>query len=139
VSARKRGAGKLRNGGSSQDSKVGYGRPPIGSRFKPGMSGNPKGRRKGSKNQKTLIKEEMLATIPIQEGGKTKHVTRLVAVVMRQMHSALRGDGKAAMTILKIVQQLGILQDDGDPSEISFSKEEQQFLDELFKRSKKDE
>src|SRR5437660_6022677 len=28
---------------------VGYGRPPIESRFQPGTSGNPRGRRKGSK------------------------------------------------------------------------------------------
>jgi hypothetical protein len=139
VSAKKRGAGKPRRGGGSQNSTVGYGRPPTASRFKPGISGNPKGRPKGAKNLKTLIKEAMLATISIQEGGKTTRVIRLVAVMLRQLQSALRGDGKSAITIFKIAQQLGILEDGGDPSEISFSREEQQILNELIKRSQKDE
>ena len=30
--------------------KVGYGRPPLTTRFKPGESGNPRGRPKGSKS-----------------------------------------------------------------------------------------
>jgi len=33
-------------GRSSSDQKVGYGQPPLESRFKPGQSGNPKGRPK---------------------------------------------------------------------------------------------
>jgi hypothetical protein len=39
---------------SAQNYSVGYGRPPITSRFKPGVSGNIKGRPKGSKNLKTV-------------------------------------------------------------------------------------
>jgi Family of unknown function (DUF5681) len=45
---------------------VGYGRPPIESRFQLGSSGNPRGRRKGSKNLKTLIRKAMTASISIQ-------------------------------------------------------------------------
>ncbi|MGJ3627161.1 DUF5681 domain-containing protein [Sphingomonas sp. MMS24-JH45] len=30
--------------------EVGYGKPPIHARFQKGQSGNPKGRKKGSKN-----------------------------------------------------------------------------------------
>ena len=36
---------------------VGYGKPPLQSRFKAGTSGNARGRPKGSKNLKTLVKE----------------------------------------------------------------------------------
>jgi Family of unknown function (DUF5681) len=35
--------------------KVGFRRPPLHTRFKPGVSGNPSGRRKGSQNLKTLF------------------------------------------------------------------------------------
>ena len=35
--------------------KVGYGCPPVHSQFKPGESGNPSGRAKGSQNLKTLF------------------------------------------------------------------------------------
>lgn len=35
--------------------QVGYKRPPINTQFKKGHSGNPKGRRKGSKNTGALL------------------------------------------------------------------------------------
>ena len=37
--------------------KVGYCRPPKDSRFQPGQSGNPRGRRKGLRNSSTDVKE----------------------------------------------------------------------------------
>ena len=36
---------------------VGYGRPPVHSRFKPGKSGNPKGRAKQSRNMRTIVQQ----------------------------------------------------------------------------------
>ena len=36
---------------------VGYRRPPLHSRFKPGQSGNPSGRSKGSQNLKTMFEQ----------------------------------------------------------------------------------
>jgi hypothetical protein len=37
------------------DYAVGYRRPPLHSRFQPGVSGNPPGRPKGAANLKTLM------------------------------------------------------------------------------------
>src|SRR5215467_8028707 len=68
---------------------VGYGRPPIESRFQPGTSGNPRGRRKGSKNLKTLSRKAMTASISIQEGTKTRRVSKIEGVVLRQLQSAI--------------------------------------------------
>src|SRR3954454_19403816 len=76
---------------------VGYGRPPIESRFQPGTSGNSRGRRKGSKNLKTLIRKAMTASISIQEGTKTRRVSKIEGVVLRQLQSALKGDDRSAM------------------------------------------
>src|ERR1700732_1671509 len=56
---------------------VGYGQPPLASRFKPGTSGNAKGRPKGSKNFKTLIKQAMTASISIQEGQTSRRVSKI--------------------------------------------------------------
>jgi hypothetical protein len=50
------------------DYKIGRGRPPLHSQFKPGQSGNPSGRRKGSRNLKTELKEIMSKMITIREG-----------------------------------------------------------------------
>src|SRR5271169_6736310 len=60
VSAKDKGAGKSRRSADLQTSAVGYGQPPVASRFKPGTSVNPKGRPKGAKNLKTLIREAMI-------------------------------------------------------------------------------
>ena len=71
----------------------GYGRSPKSTRFKPGQSGNPKGRRKGSKNRRTGPQEEQTKDIILVEtySGITvrdgdRNVTMpMVQVVIRSM------------------------------------------------------
>lgn len=48
---------------------VGYGKPPVATRFVRGKSGNPKGRPKGSSNKPKLpaLNEERMKTILLQE------------------------------------------------------------------------
>lgn len=47
--------------------EVGYGKPPATTRFKPGQSGNPRGRPKGAKNRLPKLNEERLKMIILQE------------------------------------------------------------------------
>jgi len=90
---------------------VGYGRPPIESRFQPGVSGNARGRRKGSKNLKTLIRKAMTASVSIHEGTKTRRVSKIEGVVLRQLQSALTGDDRSAMAVIKMAMQMGLLEE----------------------------
>jgi len=118
---------------------VGYGQPPLASRFKPGTSGNAKGRPKGSKNLKTLIREAMTASISIQEGEKTRRVTRLEGVVLRQLQSALKGSDRAALAVIKMAHQLRFLEDsESVTAETALSPEEERILNELIARSRMD-
>jgi hypothetical protein len=118
---------------------VGYGQPPLASRFKPGTSGNAKGRPKGSKNLKTLIREAMTASISIQEGEKTRRVTKLEGVVLRQLQSALKGSDRAALAVIKMAHQLRFLEDsESATAETALSPEEERILNELIARSRKD-
>jgi hypothetical protein len=77
------------------DYEVGYGKPPKERQFKKGISGNRKGRPKGSKNLATLLNEIASELIPLTEGGKSKKVSRLEGVLRIQMNSALKGDPRA--------------------------------------------
>src|SRR5262249_19144300 len=97
--------------GSKTGYAVGYGRPPVSSRFKPGMSGNAKGRPKNSKNLKTLIRQALTAKISIREGSSNRRVSKLEGVVLRQVDSALKGEDRAAMAVIKMAMKMGFLED----------------------------
>ena len=100
-----------KSSGSKTGYAVGYGRPPVSSRFKPGMSGNAKGRPKNSKNLKTLIRQALTAKISIREGSRNRRVSKIEGVVLRQVDSALKGEDRAAMAVIKMAMQMGFLED----------------------------
>lgn len=54
---------------------VGYGRPPREHRFKPGQSGNPKGRPKGRKSENQMLEELMSRLVTIREGGRLRKIS----------------------------------------------------------------
>jgi hypothetical protein len=88
-----------------EDYEVGYGRPPKYSQFKPGRSGNPKGRPPKSKNVDTLIKSELDATVTIKEGGRELRITKREAIVKQFVNSALRGDPRKLLLMLKYLEK----------------------------------
>ena len=68
---------------------VGYGRPPQHTRFKPGQSGNPKGRPKGTINLKTDLMEELSERISVSEGGKPKKLSKQRALLKSLVAKAI--------------------------------------------------
>ena len=82
------------------NNKVGYRRPPKHSRFRRGLSGNPKGRPKGARNLHTLIADELRKKIVVIEGGRRKRITKGVAIAKRVVRDALQGDSHATKIVL---------------------------------------
>jgi hypothetical protein len=72
--------------------KVGYGNPPVHSRFKKGQSGNPSGRAKGSQNLKTIFNKVLDEEISLREGSEIKKVSKAEALVRGMVVGALKGD-----------------------------------------------
>ncbi|WP_291846591.1 DUF5681 domain-containing protein [Bradyrhizobium sp.] len=80
---------------------VGYRNPPKHSRFKPGTSGNPKGRPKREPFAAAAIIDKVLNTqTQYREGGKIKNATFLELAIMAQMNKAAQGNPKAAEMVL---------------------------------------
>ncbi|MBB4053597.1 hypothetical protein GGR20_003259 [Devosia subaequoris] len=80
-------AGKKSKNGSG-DYTVGRGKPPVASRFKPGQSGNPGGRKKGSRNYKTILAEVMESEIAMTDNGRKRTVTRFEALLLCAVQEA---------------------------------------------------
>lgn len=87
--------------------QVGYCRPPLHSRFKPGQSGNPSGRAKGSQNLKTLFDKILNEQIALQDGTQSRKVTKAEAIIRRLIIGALKGDSRSVSTLFRLVSQTG--------------------------------
>jgi Family of unknown function (DUF5681) len=92
-----------------KDYEVGYGRPPIEHRFKTGNRANPKGRGKKTRNRRVVVREVLFELIKINEGGVEKQMPALQVVLKRLLSQALKGDLKAAITVIGMAQREGFL------------------------------
>ena len=82
------------------DYETGYKKPPHPTKFKPGQSGNPKGRPKGAKGKRmvppasslqSMIVSEANREIKINEGGEAVTMPAVRAVFRSNLFAALKG------------------------------------------------
>jgi len=81
--------------------RVGYGKPPKEHQFRPGQSGNPKGRPKGAKNKPpatayeqrldALLLEEFYREVGVPVGGEMQTVTKAGLGMRALMARAIKG------------------------------------------------
>lgn len=83
--------------------KVGYAKPDPEKQFKPGQSGNPKGRPKGRKNTMTLLQEILDGKMTITEKGKKMRLSRRGVILRQIINAALQGNLKASGMILPLI------------------------------------
>ena len=86
----------------SKDYAVGYRKPPKATRFKPGQSGNPKGRLKGSPNLASDLSAELGEQITVREGGQARYISKQRALIKSLMAKALQGDVRATTALLAL-------------------------------------
>jgi hypothetical protein len=93
----------------AQDSNpVGYGRPPVHSRFRKGQSGNPSGKRQHGEAERVdaLIRQEAYRPLTVREGDTVTKMSALQAVIRSHMACAAKGNVTAQRALLKLVQDI---------------------------------
>jgi len=86
----------------NDDGPVGYRKPPAQSRFRPGQSGNPKGRPKGSLNISTVLIRTLREKVVINENGRRKKITKFEAALKQLVNKAASGDLRALRHMLQM-------------------------------------
>jgi hypothetical protein len=71
---------------------VGKGRPPTATRWKPGQSGNPKGRPKGTRNAATMAKAELARKVVVNLNG-VKRKMSVAEIAFRRLGDRGRHQG----------------------------------------------
>jgi hypothetical protein len=89
--------------------EVGYGRPPIDTRFKPGQSGNPAGRPKRSPSFRTELLEELAEMAP---GGDP--ITKQRAAIRALIQEATGGNLRALSVLFGYLAKTAGLEEAND-------------------------
>ena len=89
------------------DYKTGFGKPPKRSQFKPGRSGNLKGRPKGRKNLASIIDAACNEKVRVKDGNGYRTISKIEALVTQLMNKAALGDVKAIKELVRLYESTG--------------------------------
>ncbi len=87
---------------------VGYGKPPLHTRFVTGVCANPRGRPPGvsAARVKVLALKEAYRRVRVREGDKVTHMPAIQAVLRSQLALAVKGHGPAQRAVLAAVEAI---------------------------------
>lgn len=85
--------------------KVGYCRPPVATRFKPGQSGNPSGERKPRPSLSQRLDRILAEKMTVAEAGESKRMSREEVFLRQTVSRAINGDRQFGKLILEYLQR----------------------------------
>jgi hypothetical protein len=97
----------------TRDYEVGYGKPPLHTRFQKGRSGNPNGRPRGKKNLATLLSDALDQKIIVVENGRRKKISKREAIVTQLVNQSASADLKATQIVLAMLRDVETRADSG--------------------------
>jgi hypothetical protein len=84
---------------------VGYGRPPLATRFPPGRSGNPRGRPRKHKSVGKIIQEALMIRVTIEENGRSRTMTAQEVIIRNLVNAAARRDVRAIHALFALKER----------------------------------
>src|SRR4051812_17349626 len=91
--------------GGSEGYSVGYGRPPLNTRFQPRKSGNPRGRPKGQKSLGQVLDEALSRRIAVNENGRQRTMRMRDVIVQGLVNDAAKRDAKALRLLFTLMDR----------------------------------
>ena len=90
---------------SEAEEAVGYCRPPRAARFRPGQSGNPRGRPRRPRDFASIVARAFGEVVEAKENGRPTRMTKLEATVKQLVNRAAGGDQRAAQFLLPLLRE----------------------------------
>jgi hypothetical protein len=106
---------------AATSTKAGRGHRPENTRFRKGVSGNPEGRPKGSKNVSTLMMQAARHPVLVDIDGKSRKITAIHATTLQLATKAAHGDPKAIGAFLDAVDEIETRAAAAKPAEFPLS------------------
>ena len=116
-----------------RDYEVGYGKPPLHTRFEKGQSGNPKGRPRGRKNLSSLLTEALNGWVIVVENGRRKKITKREAIITQLVNKSAAADLKATQFVIALLQEVEA-QADGSADQTALAEADHQIIKRIQER-----
>ena len=91
------------------DYKIGYGKPPLHSRFKKGERRNPRGRPKAKKTITEIFKRVIAEKVTMATGDTSERITKGQAVLRANFQEALKSGRRAMDNLFQLMNEVGVL------------------------------
>jgi len=92
----------------TDDNKSRYRRPPKETQFKPGISGNPRGRPKATAKLESDLARVLNEHVKVHENGRVRKRTSLGVILKRLVLEAAKGNLKASAQLFKVLEKFGV-------------------------------
>ena len=90
--------------GAGEQEPAGDRRPPRSTRFRPGQSGNPRGRPMGARSLRGLVASALGERIEAKENGRRRRITKLEAAVTQLVNPAASGHQRATQFVFALLR-----------------------------------
>lgn len=86
--------------------EVGYKKPPRDMQFKPGQSGNLRGRPRRSRNLGTVLRTALMQNVRMTKDGATTQVPAVEALALKLVDNGLKGTPADVVKLLYAIERL---------------------------------